>query len=372
MHPRLLFILLPALFGIARLAAQNTAPAATAPQQQAAVPEPIQGAWYTAGAGQSMRTEREYLDVGMTVQGNWNALRQTRNEMLATRSGQLLPEDREQLRLRADDLARMAPNSFEAHMARYYAEFPATAAMEALSAAYQVAPDRTELAGPMLGAALRNGDKAGVDQWATRLAAPGMVTNPLLDYATDLLASVDRNAVIFTNGDLDTYPALVRVHAGRVRPDVLIIDRRSLNDAAYRQRCWKDAGAKGQAPADDPRFASQLAVATDRPVYLAASMERGWLDALSPQLYCTGLAFRVGPAPADHMRALEQRWKALHKTTEAGPLSRNYLMPGSLLLQHYRAAGDEGRTAAMEHELRQLAKRIGALDRLYQAGVLTH
>ena len=65
-------------------------------------------------------------------------------------------------------------------------------------------------------------------------------------------------------------------------------------------------------------------------------------------------------------------WPKLRKNMRAGPLARNYLPAGALLLEHYRATGQEEKTAALEHELRTLATAIGALPRLYETGVLKH
>jgi hypothetical protein len=63
----------------------------------------------------------------------------------------------------------------------------------------------------------------------------------------------------------------------------------------------------------------------------------------------------------------------MRKDPGAGPLSRNYLLPGSILLQRARAQAD-GETAAsqLEFELRTLAKAMGATQDLIKAGVLTH
>jgi hypothetical protein len=62
----------------------------------------------------------------------------------------------------------------------------------------------------------------------------------------------------------------------------------------------------------------------------------------------------------------------MRKPANAGPLSRNYLLPGTVLLQHYRDQDDEANSARQEQELRQFSKRIGAEQDLYKAGILKH
>ena len=63
----------------------------------------------------------------------------------------------------------------------------------------------------------------------------------------------------------------------------------------------------------------------------------------------------------------------MKKTMAAGPLSRNYLLPGSILLQKYRSEPtDEKRASQLEFELRAMAGKLGATQDLIKAGVLAH
>jgi hypothetical protein len=78
-----------------------------------------------------------------------------------------------------------------------------------------------------------------------------------------------------------------------------------------------------------------------------------------------GLALRYSSQPVDNIPLLEQRWARMSKTTDAGPLSRNYLLPGSVLLMHYREVEDEKNASLLEHEVRGLARRLNATKELY-------
>jgi hypothetical protein len=81
---------------------------------------------------------------------------------------------------------------------------------------------------------------------------------------------------------------------------------------------------------------------------------------------------RYSTIPIDNIPLLESRWAAFRKPMDAGPLSQNYLLPGSVLLLHYRAIGDEPRASRLEYELRDLAQRVGATNALFRSGVLAH
>ncbi|MGV9013972.1 MAG: hypothetical protein ACOH13_15380, partial [Flavobacteriales bacterium] len=215
-------------------------------------------------------------------------------------------------------------------------------------------------------------DANGLKRWADALDSQGAIAVPLRSAAADVLLSVGANGILFTNGDMDTQPAVVsQVKAGE-RADVLIVDRRLLSDAGYRTRVWNSAGAAGAVPSNGPAFAKALLSASARPMYFALSLDRYWLDAFPGELHAVGAVFRVGPAKAEDDVLLAQHWASMKKPLDAGPLSRNYLLPGAVLLAHYRAAGNTDKATALKAELERMARATGALKDLQKAGVLQH
>lgn len=336
--------------------------------------EAIQGAWEAGEAQRSAalwRSLSEARPADVNAQFNW--FRSERNARLSSNNGRLNKADEEALNGIAQRINSAAPNSFEEHLSTYYLHFPDRSAFDELDQAARLAPDRPELLLPMLVRANANGDLAAMDQGARSLEAKGGMAPALDLVAQDLLASLDRNAIVFANGDMDVYPAIVQQRLHDQRRDVLVVDQRLLADAAYRQRIWREAKANGPVPAAGPAFAKALLTASQRPLFLALSLDRAWIDAFPGQLCAQGIAFRVGGSSGCDLRLAEQRWDQLHKTMDAGPLSRNYLLPGSLLLQRLRAQGtDERRIATVEAELRSMAARLGATQDLLKAGVLLH
>ncbi|HRF81768.1 MAG TPA: hypothetical protein PL070_16945, partial [Flavobacteriales bacterium] len=114
------------------------------------------------------------------------------------------------------------------------------------------------------------------------------------------------------------------------------------------------------------------AAATDRPVYLSLALGGTTMAPLKDKLYVTGLAMRYSATSVDNIPLLATRWEKLKKPLDAGPLSKNYLVPGAVLLTHYRSTGDEARASKLEHELRGMAKALGATTALVKSGILQH
>lgn len=304
------------------------------------------------------------------MQLNW--LRSEQNAMAGNNNGVLKPADKAQLDRIAEDIKTTAPGSFEQHLADYFVDFPKTAAFSELETAYKLAPERTELLAPMLSKAMLDGDATELKKWSGEMQRRGGVVAPLKTAAADVLLSVPEDGILFTNGDMDTQPAVVAQVQGADKPGVLIVDRRLLAEPGYRQRTWQQAGATGPLPAAGPDFAKGLLRSGTRPVYFALGLDRSWLDAFKGQLHAVGAAFRVGSAKSDDAALLAQHWAAMKKPLDAGPLSRNYLLPGAMLLHHYRSSGDEARASQLEHELRQMAAATGATQDLYTLGILQH
>ena len=348
---------------------QNSAPYGyMAPAQDA-----YQGAWNKT---ESLRTanlwrslcEARPSDVG--AQLNW--FRSERNARLGQNNGRLQESDKAQLNAIADNINTTAPGSFEQHMTSYYVQFPQRSAYGELEKANAVDGGRSELILPMVNRANANGDKPSLDSWCIQLEARGELSPALNDVAQDLLLSVDKDGILFTNGDMDGAPALVQQRLRDTRRDVLLVDQRLLVDATYREQIWTNANAKGPVPSAGPPFASTLHSATERPIFFALSLDRTWFDAFPGGLCATGIAFKLKKDEVCETSVLEQRWGAMKKTTSAGPLSRNYLLPGAVLLEHYRSTGNETRASQLEHELRVFGTAVGATNDLIKAGVLTH
>ncbi len=372
-----LALLLAAMVAVPATVAAQTSPSHAQPQRSP-VRDAYQGGWQPAAerAKDKSNADDAALDL-MSPDVDSGALsldlfRAQRNAALARKEGRLGPAEQAQLREQAVTINSMRPNSFEGRMASYYAEFPAPAAWPELEAAARLQPERLELVGPLLTKALREGDRARLVPAAKDLKARGEVAPALYHIADDLLLSIDRDGVLIVAGEMDGFPVLVRQFAEGKRPDALVIDQRLLDDAAYRATAWRQAGANGAVPASASAFVEQLHARTSRPVFLSLALGRAVAAAHADKLHVTGLAMRMSAEACCPMAALDAAWKKMRKTTEAGPLSRNYLVPAAVLLNHSRAAGDERRASELEHELRQLASKLGATRELQANGILPH
>lgn len=342
-------------------------------RQAPAIAEPYQGGWSAQAESpkKEMLNEEVARERSQSFQQQLDQLRWERNASLARNAGDIPGADHARLVDLAVELNTVAPNSFEAHMANYYTQFPAVAAFQSLELAMLKGPEREELIAPRLVNAARKDNSAELTLRAKDMKARGRMAPALYKVAEDILASVEPKAVLFAAGEMDAYPLWVEQFANGKQKDVLVVDERLLGDAAYRVRIWERTQARGNV-AGQVDFISALAAATERPVYLSLALGATTMTPLKDKLYVTGLAMRYSAASVDNIPLLAARWEKLKKPLDAGPLSKNYLVPGAVLLTHYRSTGDEARASKLEYELRGMAKALGATTALVKSGILQH
>lgn len=367
--------LIPCALALLLLPMDGAGQAGAAPVPKASpVLDPLQGAWRTEDLD---RTKTEWksqvaLNDQATLGAQFNLFRSERNAALAHGAGELDASARQRLGTLGTRLEIEAPGSYEAHMARYYLDFPSPGAFDALSKAENQFPGRMETLGPLLADAARRNDMRSMAERASALKRNGGTLPGFMRMADDILLSVEVDAVLFVAGEMDAYPLWIRQFADGQRKDVTVVDVRLLSDAGYRQQIWQQGGATGTVPKDPQRFLTAFVTASKRPVHLSLSLGKERLAPFQANTHPTGIALRYSSSPVTDMKLLEERWAKFNKPTDAGPLSQNYLLPASILLMHYRSIQDEGKAARMELELRRFATSIGASKALYTLGILEH
>ena len=81
--------------------------------------------------------------------------------------------------------------------------------------------------------AIRRGDPRMADRASRRMYDTGFFAPALLAYNRWMLRHLPQNAVLITNGDMDTYPAVALQEAENFRSDVVVVNRSLLNTAWY-------------------------------------------------------------------------------------------------------------------------------------------
>jgi hypothetical protein len=165
------------------------------------------------------------------------------------------------------------------------------------------------------------GEDAEAREHVLALVRKGGIPSPLLDFGYNLLVSAEKDAIVLTNGDNDTYPPLAVQMDRGVRPDVRIVNLSLLNVPNYarlvlapdggpftaeelsaaRDEWERTAGKTREIPSQAivRRLVEKVARgACATPVYFAVTVAPMYVDGCKQPLELEGLLWRVSPGAA--------------------------------------------------------------------------
>jgi hypothetical protein len=250
------------------------------------------------------------------------------------------------------------PSTFAFYYASYLHAEKSDESFSYLKAAYNLDPSNAELYDDLLCNALINGPVNEVKTFSEKLSAIGIYNAAEVEYNRNVFNSVEQNAILVTNGNVDTYPLILMQQLQGFRTDVSVVCLDWLNSQKYRE---KVALQLGIAP-KGLDFDRILNASASRPVYVALTLPPSLLKKFSNEFYCTGLAMKHSFSPLKNLESLAYNWEFLFvktKLNSAEQINRNYLLPLIQLREHYNTQGRGGDAAKIDQQIRDLSQRFG-------------
>jgi tetratricopeptide (TPR) repeat protein len=187
----------------------------------------------------------------------------------------------------------------------------------------------------------------------------GRMPEPLVDFGYNLLAGLEPNAILLTNGDNDTYPLIGLQNARNVRPDVAVVNLSMLNLEWYRRQLRDGVNevpvpllkqSKGNtqpwAQSDEAVKGLIKSMARDgwrRPLYASVTVANVQ-ERVSNELSLEGLVYRVQPgsgtASGVDVLRMERNFDDVYRLQSAKSLSVDWDERSAvrMLLNNYGAA----------------------------------
>jgi hypothetical protein len=165
------------------------------------------------------------------------------------------------------------------------------------------------------------GNEAKHKQYAQLLYQYNDLPGSMLNWAYNMLAELEPNAILVTHGDNDTYAAWIVQAAKNFRPDVTVINKYLFTSDNYRNRLLQSWGYKplnvstnnltSQAAADsaDEKIWNHV-FEGKRPVYIANSGIRAFEDKWKNDLYLTGLTYRYSKESIDNLSIIIRNYES--------------------------------------------------------------
>jgi hypothetical protein len=253
-----------------------------------------------------------------------------------------------------------------------------------LEGAYQLRPDDPQSYDDLIVHYETMGDDAKAKELCERLYQSQYLATGLLEYNYNVLMSTEKNAILFTNGDNDTFPPWLLQRAKDVRPDVTVLNVHLISDQNYLKRLLKAKHVEvdlEKLPDKDvyrciPELGKAIAAANPAvPVYFALTLEGAHTKGLANNLYVTGLASRYSSKRIDNLAMLQENvennfrldylkydwYSENHVSTPAmvAGLNTNYVAPFMMLAEHYEKAGEKKKADYWKSSALDIARAAG-------------
>jgi len=253
-----------------------------------------------------------------------------------------------QIKKRENILGRLksiaSTTSFEANFIDYlhhgYTEYGITA----LKKAYEIDPTRNETWDDLLGYYEVVGDRENAKKIAVKIKDNSKYEKSIYDYSNNLIASTNGPSIIFTQGELDTYPLLVLKYTEGLK-NILPVNLNLLENDSYRQQFLNEIGSNDIQfkPNNLKAFMEKLEQKhPNYKLYLGLTVNRKFLDSIKNNLYLSGLVFQFSSSAIANIQICADIFKynqfsknyIFNKkldSPESNDLHRNYLPFLSLL-----------------------------------------
>ncbi len=209
-------------------------------------------------------------------------------------------------------MGELVPDSYEYNYLKFY---NGDRDITLIEKAYRIDPKRPDALYEFIMHYEHSGEQEKLKKFCNELYQTRDIASGLLNYNYNMLASTENNAILFTNGDNDTYPGWVLQQAIGVRQDVTILNLHlTFVDRKYLSRKLSEKGihldvesfSKDKMHVFFNELCRNLAEKyPDIPVYAAVTINNNSLKGIKDNLYLVGLVFKYSMKRFDNLVSIK-------------------------------------------------------------------
>ena len=307
-----------------------------------------------------------------------------RNIMFKDTTSTHTPEERHAAIIKiVEDMGKQVPESYEYNLCKWQMSNFDQKALPYLKKAAALGEGRTEHIDYMINQGELGRNIKDRETYSIKKFEAGQFSTGIIYYNYNVLVGLEKNAILITSGDNDTYPIWL-LQAQGIRPDVTVINLSLMLIDYYREKLFKELGVEKwdkpanaeMSEADYERYRNgiiaHIASNTGKhPLYLAltTACDDKYTKTIQEKLYLTGLAYLYSKDQVDNMALLKKNvehafaFDYLDKSfyTEISPdmvkmINGNYIVPLLTLYDHYKLAGDNYKVDWVKSKLVTITK----------------
>jgi hypothetical protein len=307
-----------------------------------------------------------------------------RNLMFNDTTGELSPKEYHALLGKiVDEMEIQIPNSYEYNICKWQIGGFDQKALPYLKKAAEMGVGRVEHLDFMINQAELSRDLKERDLHSLKRFEAGQFSTGIIYYNYNVLTGLEKNTILITSGDNDTYPIWL-LQAQGIRKDVTVINTSLIQLEYYREKIFAELGIeKWQKPsdnemtnADHERYRNSIIehISANKKQYpvsvaLTTACDDKYTKKIQQNLYLTGLAYLFSKESIDNIAHLKKNMEQLYALDyldksfyhEISPdmvkiINGNYLIPLLTLYDHYKLSGDEQRKDWTKSKLMLISK----------------
>ena len=250
--------------------------------------------------------------------------------------------------------------------------------MQNMVKAIRMRPDEVNAYPDYVACLMKTGDRELLDDILKRWYDSGTYSASLLNYAYNEMIGLPDDAIIFTNGDADTYSKLILQGGKGLFAGVKVVCAPMLWSEHYRETVCRELGIMACEPpsgatqeeydAWQERAELYIISQTGRPAYFGAGAKRQ--PSFADKLYSEGLVSRYSERRYDNLAAKRRNYESRYLTdylyetfvpetyeASAYKLNLNYIPCLKSLLDWYKEEGDKERYRELHSMMTTILRR---------------
>jgi len=282
-----------------------------------------------------------------------------------------------------EDMGKHIPDSYEYNICKWQISGNDPKFLPYLKKAVELGEGRTEHIDYMINLGELGRNIKDRESFSIKKFEAGQFSSGVIYYNYNVLMGLEKNAILFTSGDNDTYPVWYLQAVG-IRKDVTVINMYLIQLDDYREKIFNELGiekwqkpASGQmTEADHERYRNGIIthIAANKKKFpvcigLTTACNDKYTKVIQQNLYLTGLTYLYSTESIDNIALLKKNveqvfaFDYLDKSfyQEISPdmvkmINGNYIVPLLTLYDHYNLSGDSFKKDWIKNKLLLIVK----------------
>ncbi len=268
-----------------------------------------------------------------------------------------------------DNIKSSSPKSSDYFYIEYINQGSSIAAFPLLEKARDLYPNNVELYDDFIYHYELTNETILRSNYSKKLYESNTIHEGLMEYNYNVLMSLDKDAILITNGSEDKFPIFIWHDVFKIRTDVTIINIDMLSELTYinNKKLHNKLNIKQQ---NSTIKTAQFLIENNpnKQIYLGHTINQKLLEKYKSKLYLSGLTYLYSNKQIDNVKSAVSKFENEFKTeqlarpctnSKINSLNFNYILPLVTFLEYYKGQNNMVEYRKTKDLILIISKRVG-------------